>query len=120
MEQPAKPNVRKILDTTLASLGPRDFPGMFEAFFKALDEGASYSPLVKQLNDRCLEVQMMTCHLRHSWIEAGCSDEDVYTLLSCASGFDEGVMESAGFDLELELWSPGKDHCCRAKFTEKS
>lgn len=104
----------------LTQHSPRDFQGMLEAFFKAPDDGATFSPEVKQLDDTCLEVKMMCCPLKDAWIEAGCSDEEVCTLLYCASGYDEAVYEAAGFAYELELWTPGKTGCCRTKITEKS
>lgn len=104
---------------TLAHLGPRDFAGMAEGYAKTPDNGVTYSTDIRQLNDTCLEFKNMTCPLKESWIEAGCSDEEVCALLYCASAWDEAVLETAGFDYELELWSPGKDGCCRTKITEK-
>ncbi|MEM7221942.1 MAG: L-2-amino-thiazoline-4-carboxylic acid hydrolase [Pseudomonadota bacterium] len=104
---------------TLAHLGPRDFAGMAECFAKAPDNGATFSPDIRQLDDSCLEVKMMTCPLKDAWIEAGCSDEEVCTLLHCASAYDEATLDAAGFAYELELWSPGKDGCCLTKITEK-
>ena len=105
---------------TLAHLGPRDFAGMAECFAMAPDEGATFSPDIRRLDDTCLEVKMMTCPLKDAWIGAGCGDEEVCTLLYCASAYDEATLEAAGFDYELELWSPGKDGCCLTKITEKS
>ncbi len=104
----------------LACFAPRDFAGMLGAFFKAPDEGATFSPVVRELSDSCLEVRMMTCPLKDAWMEAGCSDEEVRTLLECASGYDIGTLEAAGFDQEIELWSPGKDGCCVTRITEKT
>ena len=63
---------------------------------------------------------MMTCPLKDGWLELGCSDEEVCTLLRCATAFDEAVWEQAGFDYELETWAPGKSGCCRTRLTEKS
>ena len=104
----------------LAHLGPRDFAGMAECYAKTPDKGVTYSTEIRQLNDSCLEFQNMTCPLKESWIEAGCSDEEICTLLHCASAWDQAALEAAGFDYELELWSPGKEGCCRTKITEKS
>ncbi len=105
---------------TLAHLAPRDFTGMADKWAKSPDDGVTYATDIRELSDTCLEVKMMACPLKESWVEAGCSDEEVCTLLHCASAFDEAVLDTAGFDYELELWSPGKDGCCRTRITEKS
>lgn len=105
---------------TLAHLGPRDFAGMAECFAKAPDNGATFSPDIRQLNETCLEVKMMTCPIKDAWVDAGCSDDEICTLLHCASAYDQAVIDTAGFDYELELWSPGKEGCCLTKITEKS
>lgn len=104
---------------TLAHLGPRDFRGMAECWARAPDGGVTFSPEIRQLNDTCLEVKMMTCPLKDAWLEAGCSDGEVCTLLHCASAYDEAVLETAGFKYELELWSPGQEGCCLTKIMEK-
>jgi len=103
----------------LACFAPRDFAGMAEGYAKTPDDGATFSPDIRQLNDTCLEVQMMTCPIKDAWVEAGCSDEEICTLLQCATALDEGTFDAAGFDYEIELWSPGKQGCCRTKITEK-
>ncbi len=105
---------------SLAHLAPRDFQGMLDAFFLGPDEGATYSPEVREISDSCLDVQMMTCPLKDGWLDMGCSDEEVCTLLSCATAFDKAVWEQAGFDYELETWAPGKTGCCRTRLMEKS
>ena len=104
----------------LACFAPRDFAGMAEAHAKAPDKGATFSPDIRQLDDTCLEVQMMTCPIKDAWVEAGCSDEEICTLLHCASALDEATFDAAGFDYEIELWSPGKEGCCLTRITEKS
>jgi len=104
---------------TLAHLAPVDFAGMAECFAKTPDNGVTYSTDIRQLNDTCLEFKNMTCPLKDAWIEAGCSDEEVCTLLYCASAWDQAVLDTAGFNYELELWSPGKEGCCRTRITEK-
>lgn len=105
--------------SSLAHLAPRDFPGMLEEYF-AGRLNSPYSPEVKEVSDTCLDVQMMTCPLKDGWLDMGCSDEEVCTLLRCATAFDHAVYEAAGFDYELESWAPGKAGCCRTKLTEKS
>ena len=109
-----------VVGKPLACFAPCDFSGMYEAFFAAPDGGATFSPDVRQLDDTCLEVKMMTCPLKDAWMEAGCSDEEVCTLLHCASAYDEAVLDTAGFSYELEIWSPGKEGCCLTRITEKS
>lgn len=104
---------------TLTDLGPRDFAGMAERYAKSPDGGAAYSTEIRQLSTTCLEFKNMSCPLKQSWIEAGCDDGEIQTLLHCASAWDEAVLETVGFAYELELWSPGKDGCCRTKITEK-
>lgn len=110
----------KVIGAKLACFGPRDFAGMAEGFARAPDDGATFSPDIRQLNDTCLEVKMMRCPVKDAWVEAGCSDEEICTLLHCASALDEGTLDTAGFDYEIELWSPGKQGCCLTKITEKS
>lgn len=104
---------------SLAHLAPRDFHGLLNAYFEGPDGGDTYSPKVFELSDRCLDVQMMTCPLKDGWLSMGCSNEEVCTLLTCARGFDEAVWEAAGFDYDLEMWSPGKTGCCRTVVREK-
>lgn len=104
----------------LACFAPCDFAGVAEGFAKAPDDGATFSPDIRQLNDSCLEVQMMTCPIKDARVEAGCSDEEICTLLQCATALDEGTLDAAGFDYEIELRSPGKQGCCITKITEKS
>ena len=110
----------KTIGEGLARFAPRDFAGMAEAYAKAPDDGATFSPDIRQLNDACLEVKMMTCPVKDAWVEAGCSDEEICTLLQCASALDEATFEAAGFNYEIKLWSPGKEGCCLTKITEKS
>jgi len=105
---------------SLACFAPRDFAGMAEAYAKAPDDGATYSPDIRQLNDTCLEVQIRTCPIKDAWVDAGCSDAEICTLLHCASTQDEATFEAAGFDYEIELWAPGKSGCCHTRITEKS
>ncbi|MEM7496356.1 MAG: L-2-amino-thiazoline-4-carboxylic acid hydrolase [Pseudomonadota bacterium] len=103
----------------LAHLGPADFAGMAEQWARAPDGGATFSPEIRELERGGIEVKMMTCPLKDAWIEAGCSGAEVCTLLYCASAFDEAALEGAGFGYDLELWSPGKDGCCRTRIFEK-
>lgn len=104
----------------LAHLAPRNFKDMADEFAMAPDDGATFSTEIRQLDDTCLEVQMMTCPIKDAWVEAGCGDEEICTLLHCASAFDEATLETAGFAYEIELWAPGKAGCCLTKITEKA
>lgn len=110
----------KPIGEALACFAPRDFAGMAEGFARSPDDGATFLPDIRQLDDACLEVQMMTCPIKDAWVDAGCSDEEICTLLHCASAQDEATLAAAGFDYEIELWSPGKQGCCLTRITEKS
>ena len=109
----------RVFGESLRSFAPDDFAGLFDAFAKAPDNGATFSPRAWQLDEECLDVQMMTCPLKDAWIEAGCSDEEICDLLSCASAIDEGTLDAAGFEHEIKLWSPGEKGCCRLRITAK-
>jgi hypothetical protein len=104
---------------SLAKCAPRDFEGMAKGFAKSPDNGAVFCPEILQLDDTCLEVKMMACPIKNAWVDAGCSDEEICTLLYCASALDEATLEAAGFNYEIELWSPGKVGCCLTRITEK-
>lgn len=105
---------------SLACFAPRDFEGMAHAYAKAPDGGATYSPDIRQLDDTCLEVKMMRCPIKDSWVDAGCSDEEISILLHCAYPVDAATFETAGFDYRIEMWSPGKEGCCLTRITEKA
>ncbi|MEM7170925.1 MAG: L-2-amino-thiazoline-4-carboxylic acid hydrolase [Pseudomonadota bacterium] len=104
----------------LAHLAPRDFAGMVEGYALTPDRGVTYSTEVRELTESCLEFKNMTCPLKESWEDAGCSDEEICTLLHCASAWDQAALTAAGFDFELELWAPGREGCCRTRLTEKA
>ncbi|MEM7121555.1 MAG: L-2-amino-thiazoline-4-carboxylic acid hydrolase [Pseudomonadota bacterium] len=110
----------KPIGEALACFAPRDFAGMAEGFARSPDDGATFLPDVRRLDDTCLEVQMMSCPIKDAWVEAGCSDAEIGTLLHCASALDEATLETAGFAYEIELWSPGKEGCCLTRITEKT
>jgi len=104
---------------SIAHLSPGNFEALLEEYFKGPDDGMTYQPKVMEMNEHCLEVHVQSCPLKDGWLDYGCSDEEVCTLLKCATAFDEGVWETAGFDYELEMWSPGKSGCCRTKLKVK-
>ena len=60
----------------------------------------------------------MSCPLKKTWENLGLNDEDLSTLLNCATALDEGTMAEAGFHLNIQTWTPGKEGCCRLKITE--
>ena len=93
----------RMIGKPLACFAPRDFAGMAEGYAKAPDGGATFAPDIRQLTDTCLEVRMMTCPIKDAWTVAGCSDEEICTLLHCASALDEGTRDAAGFDYEIKL-----------------
>jgi hypothetical protein len=105
---------------SLAGCAPRDFEGMANGFARAPANGSVFCPDIRRLDQTCLEVKMMACPIKDAWVEAGCSDEEICTLLYCASALDEATLEAAGFDYEIELWSPGKDGCCLTRITQRA
>ncbi len=110
----------KTFGKSLQCFAPRDFAGLVDGFANAPDGGATFSPKVNELSDTQLDVHMMTSPLKDAWHEAGCSDDEICTLLYCASAIDEGTLDAAGFEHEIELWRPGKTGCCRLRIREKS
>lgn len=104
---------------TMAHLAPRDFEGICECWVLAPDDGATFKPDIRRFDETGIEVKMMACPIKDAWVEAGCSEEEICTLLHCASEYDQAVLETAGFGCEIELWSPGKDGCCLTKISEK-
>jgi hypothetical protein len=106
------------LGASLACFAPRDFRGMANGFARSPDE-VTFAPDIRRLDDTCLEVKMMACPIKDAWVDAGCGDEEICTLLHCASALDEATIEAAGFDHEIELWTPGRDGCCLTKITER-
>jgi len=108
------------IGNSLACFAPCDFTGLAEAYAMAPDDGATYEPDIRQLDDNCFEVQMMTCPIKDAWVDAGCSDAEICTLLHCAAPQDEATWEAAGFDYEITMWAPGRQGCCHSKITRKS
>lgn len=96
-------------------LAPDNFEELYKEYFEGPDGGETYSPEIKEISSTCLDVKVHTCPLKDGWLDSGCSNEEVCTLLKCATAFDHAVWETAGFDYELEVWSPGKSGCCRTK-----
>jgi L-2-amino-thiazoline-4-carboxylic acid hydrolase len=106
------------IGASLACFAPRDFHGLAAGFAKSPDE-ITFAPDIRRLDDTCLEVKMMACPIKDAWVDAGCSDDEICTLLYCASALDEATIEAAGFNYEIELWAPGKSGCCLTTITEK-
>ena len=105
---------------TMAHLAPRDFEGVCKCWVLSPDGGTVFRPDVRRLDETGIEVKMMACPIKEAWAEAGCSDEEICTLLYCASAYDRTALETAGFDVEIELWSPGQEGCCLTRIKEKS
>jgi hypothetical protein len=83
---------------SLACFAPRDFEGMCKCWVMAPDDGATFKPNIRLLDDTGIEVKMMACPIKDAWVEAGCSDEEICTLLHCASAYDQAALATAGFD----------------------
>ncbi len=105
---------------TMSHCAPRDFEALCKCWCLAPDDGALFKPDIRQLDENGIEVKMMACPVKDAWVDAGCSDEEISTLLHCASAYDRATLETAGFDCEIELWSPGKEGCCLTRIREKS
>lgn len=103
---------------SLACCAPRDFECMAKRFAKSPDDGSVFCPDIRRLDSTGLEVKMMACPVKDAWVEAGCSEAEIVTLLRCASALDEATLEAAGFAYEIELWSPGQEGCCLTRITE--
>ncbi|WP_179953986.1 L-2-amino-thiazoline-4-carboxylic acid hydrolase [Denitrobaculum tricleocarpae] len=106
--------------TSMAQFGPRDFEGICKAWVLSPENGATFRPDIRRLDELGIEVKMTACPIKDAWVDSGCSDEEICTLLYCASAYDRAALETAGFACEIELWSPGKDGCCLTRITEKS
>lgn len=105
---------------TLSSYAPRDFRGLYNAFAVPPDGSAkAFSPREDRCDEECLEIKFMTCPLKKAWQNAGVEDEELCTLLHCASALDEGAMDAAGFSLDIQPWKPGEEGCCRLRISEK-
>jgi len=98
---------------------PDGLKGLLEDFFLAPDDGATFATEVRRLDADVLEIKQGACPIKDSWIEAGCSEDEVATLLRCACAYDTAVIEAAGFDCKLEPWQPGRTGCCHAVITPK-
>ena len=105
---------------TMAQFAPRDFESLCRCWVLSPSDGAIFRPDIRRLDDTGIEVKMMACPIKDAWADAGCSDEEIRTLLHCASAYDRAALETAGFDVDIELWSPGKDGCCLTRIREKS
>jgi len=92
----------------MAHLAPRDFEGVCKCWVKAPDDGVTFKPDIRRQDSKGIEVKMMVCPIKDAWVEAGCSDEEICTLLYCASAYDIAALETAGFKCKVTLWSPGE------------
>jgi hypothetical protein len=86
---------------SLAGCAPRDFECMAKGFAKSPDDVSVFCPDIRRLDSTCLEVKMMACPIKDAWVEAGCSEEEVVTLLYCASALDEATLEQRASILRL-------------------
>lgn len=105
---------------SLRHTAPANFRQLYQDFATVPDGGDMFSPREIRCDGQCLDVQFMTCPLKSAWQDAGVSDDDLETLLYCASALDEGTMEAAGFDVQIALWKRGQTGCCRLTITPKA
>ncbi len=103
----------------MAHCAPRDFEALAACWVMAPGKGAIFQPEVRKLDATGIEVKMMACPIKDAWVEAGCDDQEICTLLHCASAYDQAALETAGFHCDLRLWSPGQDGCCLTKIKER-
>lgn len=104
---------------TLDKFAPDDFQGLCEAFSYAPDGGKLFSPQVIRCDKEGFEVKMRKCPLKDAWQDAGVTNQELMTLLSCASVIDAATMEAAGFDLEVSLAGADEAGCCYLKVSRK-
>ena len=104
---------------TLKKFSPDRFEGLYRAFAFAPDGGKMFSPKKLKCNNESLEIKFMSCPLKKAWQGIGLNNNELCTLLYCASALDEGTMAEAGFHLKIDPWKPGEEGCCRLKITKK-
>ena len=109
----------QIAGESMSYHAPRDFEGLCESWVLSPDDGETFKPDIHRLDETGIEVKMMACPIKDAWVEAGCSDDEICTLLNCACAYDHAALDNAGFGCELELWSPGKTGCCLTRIFEK-
>ena len=78
-----------------------------------------FAPKKLRCNSDTLEIKFMACPLKKVWKEIGLDDDELCTLLYCASALDEGTMNEAGFNLNIQIWKPGEEGCCKLKISKK-
>ena len=104
---------------TLKQFGPRNFRGLCDSFAYVPDGGKMFDPEEIRCDGSGLELKMKKCPLKEAWQSAGVSDEELKTLLKCASAMDVGTMDAAGFALKIKTWQPGEEGCCYLEITEQ-
>jgi hypothetical protein len=105
---------------TLKHCGPGDFRALCDAFAYVPDGGTMFDPQEVRCDETGLELKMRKCPLKEAWQDAGVTDDELCTLLHCASAMDVGTMDAAGFALELRTWQPGEEGCCSLKISKRS
>jgi hypothetical protein len=104
---------------TLKNFAPGDFGGLYDAFAMSPDGGKMFSPSQERCDEQCLQIKFMACPLQKAWRNTSVSDDELSTLLYCASALDEGTMDAAGFDLDIQTWKSGQEGCCQLKITKR-
>jgi hypothetical protein len=96
-----------------AKIGPKDMPGIRDAFLKFIpDGGALFAPEVKRCDAGGVDIQFHGCPLKEAWQEAGIAPQDMAKLCAIAGRVDNGTFEGAGFAFHADTWQPGREGCC--------
>lgn len=96
-----------------AKYGPRDMPGIRDAFLKFIpDNGSLFAPEVQRCDAGGVDIKFNRCPLKEAWQEAGVSPEDMTKLCHIAGRVDNGTFEGAGFAFSADTWQPGREGCC--------
>jgi hypothetical protein len=85
---------------------------LLDRFIYSPDGGRMFAPEVRRCDGEGLDAQMMRCPLKEAWQEAGLSPDETALFCNVASEADHGVLEAAGFSVEIDCWKPGSTGCC--------
>lgn len=110
----------EVIGQEMTHLAADDFQGLCTCWAMTPAGGRVYQPDIRRLDDSGVEFKMMACPIKDAWAEAGCSDEEICTLLRCATTYDRTALETAGFACEIETWAPGKEGCCLTRVRGRS
>jgi L-2-amino-thiazoline-4-carboxylic acid hydrolase len=97
---------------TLAERVGGRFEALLDSFIFAPDGGRMFAPEVRRCDSKGLDAEMMDCPLKTAWQEAGLLPDETALLCNVACEADHGVLEGAGFSVEIDSWRPGSPGCC--------